>query len=362
MLMMSWVKFTIPGTVDKADLHHFRHSDVPTDGHSGGKRHITSYTYSKSKCVWTTIYSRGLAIIHNNLLCKLPKTAQATMRSSLGQGLACIGILVLVSTVQGFTLPNLESRWFARDEKQTIRHLSTSSSSSSSAKLPSNNNEKSSNWDESGKCKFGKKSYWDSVYQGDGANGADIPSEAYSWYCGYNELKPFWNMLVEPLLGQRDEIQVLVAGIGNDIAPVELYDDGWTKMIAFDYSQAGVDRAKELFGARTAVLMQADARELPLDDGTVNVVFDKGTLDAIYITGKEEFQDSVKELTRVTDLNGVFVCVSAVIPPETLLNAFDNNDQSSNCWETILDGGLAFAPDGEATIDLGAQLYAFRRL
>ncbi|KAL3932813.1 MAG: hypothetical protein SGBAC_010678 [Bacillariaceae sp.] len=178
-------------------------------------------------------------------------------------------------------------------------------------------------------------------------------------------------MLVEPLLlltddgedqlqQKKEDIQVLVAGIGNDLAPVELYDDGWTNMIAFDYSQAGVDRARELFGESRskAVLLQADARKLSLEDGAVDVVFDKGTLDAIYITGEQDFQDSVKELTRVTGINGVFVCISAVIPPETLLEAFS---ESSSYWDTILDGGLAFAPDGEATIDLGAQLYAFRR-
>lgn len=28
---------------------------------------------------------------------------------------------------------------------------------------------------------------------------------------------------------------------------------------------------------------------------------------------------------------------------------------------TVLDGGLAFADGGEATIDLGANLYSFRR-
>lgn len=243
-----------------------------------------------------------------------------------------------------------------------------------------------SNWDESGKCKFGNKAYWDSVYTDEDANGADKPSETYSWYCGYGELKPFWNMLIDPVLigvgngddekaarCHQDEIQVLVVGIGNDRTPVELYDDGWTNMVAFDYSQAGVDRARELFGTnRSKVdLLLADARQLPLQDGSVNVVFDKGTLDTIYISGWQELQDSIKELTRVTDTNGVFVCVSAVIPPETLLKTFedqldwtgggDKDEKAYSCWDTILNGDLAFAPDGEATLDLGAQLYAFRR-
>ncbi|CAJ1950007.1 unnamed protein product [Cylindrotheca closterium] len=302
------------------------------------------------------------------------------------------GVFFLFSSVHGFSSFHVPlGPRCPLDMTLSAAALSTKSTLSSSSSSSC-----SSNWDETGKCKFGKKAYWDSVYKGDGDNGADdIPSETYSWYCGFDELKPFWNMLMEPLLlsltttsssssstddddeekqvrrRKKSDTQVLVAGIGNDLAPVELYDDGWTNMVAFDYSQAGVDRAKELFGtSRSKVaLLQADARQLPLEDGAVDVVFDKGTLDAIYITGEQEFQDSVKELTRVTGKDGVFVCVSAVIPPETLLEAFlDNNRISSSseedsccCWDTILDGGLAFAPDGEATIDLGAQLYAFRR-
>jgi len=46
-----------------------------------------------------------------------------------------------------------------------------------------------------------------------------------------------------------------------------------------------------------------------------------------------------------------------------LLGAFQNEGGSGDdcCWETVLDGGLAFADGGEATIDLGASLYSFRR-
>lgn len=254
-----------------------------------------------------------------------------------------------------------------------------------------------SNLNKDGKCKFGTKEYWDTMYNGEDSNTNDdgLSAEEYSWYCGYQELQPFWDMLVAPLISSvtdtdvenndndeehdvmnKKRVKVLIAGIGNDITPIQMYDDGWTNMIAFDYSESGVSRAQELFGPTRlhrnddtnnddsttgAKLLVADCRELlTIPNGTINATLDKGTLDAIYITGKEVFLDSVKELTRVTAKNGIIVCVSAVIPQEELLDAFVEESDDS-CWETVLDGGLAFADGGEATIDLGANLYSFRR-
>ena len=297
-----------------------------------------------------------------------------------------------------------------------------------------------SNLNADGKCKFGTKEYWDAMYSTtDNAtdNGDDddnhLPSDKYSWYCGWTELKPFWDMLITPLLStstddedtdeddavkkkkrNKHEIKVLIAGIGNDITPIQMYDDGWTNMIAFDYSESGVGRAKELFGPTrlliqeqtaanddddtssdvtstadtttinndangrggeggTAKLIIADCRSLPIPNGHIHAILDKGTLDAIYITGPDVFHDSVKELTRVTARKngggGMIICVSNVIPQEVMLDAFGNSQQSGDgeeeeCydWEVIHDGGLAFANGGEATIDLGANLYSFRRL
>jgi hypothetical protein len=47
-----------------------------------------------------------------------------------------------------------------------------------------------------------------------------------------------------------------------------------------------------------------------------------------------------------------------VIPSDELMAAFS----SSGLWQNIHYGDLAFACDGEATIDLGAALYSWRKL
>ena len=201
--------------------------------------------------------------------------------------------------------------------------------------------------DSTGKCVFGIKKYWDDMYNGNG----DRPAEEYSWYCGWEEIKPFWLDLVPDTSSH-----VLVAGIGNDIVPVQIFDEGWNNMTAFDYSGAAVDRAKVLFSERNVNIFQGDARELPLKDGSIDTTFDKGTLDAIYIHSIEALEESISELGRITVSGGKVVCISNVIPRDVIREAFDDYK-----WEIIHDGGLAFAENGGVTIDLGANLYSWRR-
>mmetsp|Transcript_61395 Transcript_61395/g.181494 ORF Transcript_61395/g.181494 Transcript_61395/m.181494 type:complete len:257 (-) Transcript_61395:103-873(-) len=203
--------------------------------------------------------------------------------------------------------------------------------------------------DEESPVKFGRKSYWDGMYEGTG----DRPAESYSWYCGWDELAPFWTELV-PDKGAR----VLVPGTGNDVTPCGVYDAGWNDITAFDYSEAGVERARKLFGERRrgVDVVHADARDLPFEEASFDAVLDKGTLDAIYIAGKDSFVRAVREFGRVVSPGGVYVCVSSVVLPDDLYAAF-----SPSVWEIIHDGSLAFAPDGEATIDLGSELYSWRR-
>jgi len=272
------------------------------------------------------------------------------------------------AATMAFTWPSFPSRIISSQPPATAPLLQHS---------PARVSEKSSPWasalssssnpyiGDDGQCIFGRKSYWDGMYDlEEDDDDFEGPAEAFSWYCKYAELAPFWAMLVP-----SKDARILIAGIGNDPAPIDMYDDGWTDIIAFDYSEAGVRRAEDLFGPSrlqlagadktgggTARLLVADARDLPIPSSSIDATLDKGTLDAIHITGKEVFQDSVRELGRVTAEGGVVVCISRVIPPEDLFEAFD-----SKIWEMTHDGSLAFAPDGEATIDLGAELYSWKR-
>eukprot|EP00966_Prymnesium_polylepis_P183396 4250370-Prymnesium_polylepis.1 len=115
--------------------------------------------------------------------------------------------------------------------------------------------------------KHGQQSFWEAQYESE---------PEFSWYCGWEELEPFWRALVPDT-----KARTLIPGIGNDAAMVGLWDAGWRRLTAFDYAPAGVRRAAELFGDERPVdLRVADARALPYADGAFDAVLDKGTLDA----------------------------------------------------------------------------------
>ena len=73
--------------------------------------------------------------------------------------------------------------------------------------------------------KYGTKEYWDGMYRGEGEAARDgLPSDRFSWYCSWQELRPFWEELAPPSAAAP---RVLVPGVGVDGAIAELFDAGW---------------------------------------------------------------------------------------------------------------------------------------
>mmetsp|Transcript_21139 Transcript_21139/g.55666 ORF Transcript_21139/g.55666 Transcript_21139/m.55666 type:complete len:253 (+) Transcript_21139:77-835(+) len=205
-------------------------------------------------------------------------------------------------------------------------------------------------------CKYGTKAYWDSMYAGVGAAAEDgLPADAFSWYCGWTEIEPFW----EEFVPQR-AARVLVPGMGNDATLPKMFDAGWRGLTAFDYCEDAVVRARALVGDRDIRLLCADATALPLPSAAsghgFDAVFDKGALDAIGIGGSDLLEAAVGELARTTVGGGVVVSVSRALEPGELDSAFCDEQ-----WETLRDGALHIAPCGAASTDLSANLLVWRR-
>jgi len=205
-------------------------------------------------------------------------------------------------------------------------------------------------------CKYGTKQYWDGMYAGTGeAVTADgLSAERHAWYCGWPELEPFWSELV-PAKSAR----VLVPGVGNDPTVCGLYDAGWTDIAAFDYAPAAIERLELLLEGRSVRSICADASDLPFNDAAFDAVLDKGALDAIGIAGDEALFKAVAELARTVAPGGVVVCVSRALEASVLLDAFSD----SRLWgdAPLRDGGLHLCESGEASNDLAAGLFAWRR-
>ena len=85
---------------------------------------------------------------------------------------------------------------------------------------------------------------------------------------------------------------------------------------------------------RDVELLVRDARELD-DEWTeiFDIIFEKGALDAVFLSGKGNVEKAVAELKRVIKKGGCFMSISGVIPEELRREMFLVED-----WEWIRDG------------------------
>ena len=197
--------------------------------------------------------------------------------------------------------------------------------------------------------KHGQLEFWESEYKG---------NAEFSWYCGWDDLEPFWRELVPD-----SDARVLLPGIGNDRAMVDMYDAGWQQLTAFDYASAGVALAASMFAERPVDLRVADACSLPYADAAYDAALEKGALDAIYLSGGSEaaartnkLQQAVDELERCIRPGGIVLSVSAAAAPH-VARAFE----ASGAWRVLRDGSVHITEDGFASTNVDATMFAWAR-
>ena len=174
---------------------------------------------------------------------------------------------------------------------------------------------------------FGTKEYWDETYLGRG----DFCAEEYSWYYGFEVMKQY----VSEMIPDKSS-RILLPGIGNDSMAADLIDCGYTNLVAFDYSEHAIERQHDLLwdvpSGVTVELLQLDARNLPTEwAGSFDAVIEKGALDAIYLSGSDNEEAAVEEITRVLRPGGIVISVSGVVPAERRRELFAD-------YEWIRDG------------------------
>lgn len=174
--------------------------------------------------------------------------------------------------------------------------------------------------DVNARSSFGTRAYWDDVYQGMG----DFPPDEYSWYYGYDVIKPYLSKVTSP----SKSPSILLPGIGNDPMLLDLHANGYTNLVAFDYSEHAIERQKDLLSNEQAKqsktnkeygagveLHHMDARFLKSSwTERFDVILEKGALDAIYLSGDGNVEASVLEMDRVLKPGGFVISVSGVVP------------------------------------------------
>ena len=211
--------------------------------------------------------------------------------------------------------------------------------------------------------KYGRMAFWDESYRQALHQPSDnSEAKVFSWYCDWGDLQPFFREFVP-----QKESRILIPGVGNDGTLRDMFDYGYKCLTAFDYAPEGVECAKQILGHRMPSiddLRVADCRNLPYDKSSFDVVFDKGTLDSIFLSGgsdkdlsQKHLEMAVSELGRTLKSGGIVFSVNAACS-SSIQKSFDNN----RMWEQLQDGSLFTTEDGFTSNNIDATMLVWRKI
>ncbi|VDK43569.1 unnamed protein product [Anisakis simplex] len=139
---------------------------------------------------------------------------------------------------------------------------------------------------------FANTDFWESFYRQHVA--------PFEWYGDFNDLGD----VLERYLKPSDHI--LQIGCGNSKLATELYDNGYQNLWNIDTDKSSIEKqvAENCKGRATLSFQCASAEQLPFTDGSMNVVLDKGFLDAILPPPEKELPlKSDDELSNIIQTN-----------------------------------------------------------
>jgi SAM-dependent methyltransferase len=211
---------------------------------------------------------------------------------------------------------------------------------------------------------FGRQEYWNDFYK----QHQSSDSSSFSWYSGWNDLEPFVKELIAP--ARKDESRILIPGVGNDADTiVGMYDAGYTNLVAFDYAPEGIECTRRLLGrdrTGSVELLVADARNMPFDSMTFDAILEKGTLDAIYLSGgrrdknnlsKKHLDMAVREMARVLKPGGIMMSVTAACVDKVQASFAEH----SSDWLQLRDGSFHITEDGFTSNNVDGVILAWKR-
>ena len=152
---------------------------------------------------------------------------------------------------------------------------------------------------------FHSKQYWQTFFERRG-------DESFEWYGSYAELRAI--VVDEQKLRRTD--RVLVVGCGNSDFSAELYDDGYEEVTNVDFEATVISAMAARNESRTKMswLVADMTAMVEVATGAVDVVFDKGALDALASSDTPAVRAQVDrffaEVKRVLAPRGRYVCVS----------------------------------------------------
>ena len=154
---------------------------------------------------------------------------------------------------------------------------------------------------------FGLKDYWDKRYIEDEPN--------YDWFFSWSQVSSLLAKYIE------NKEETLVLGCGNSTMSKELIDDGFNFVYSIDISPVVVEKMQKMYKNEKQLRWSVmNCTSLDYFDNTFDVVFDKGTLDAILCNddGEEMIKQSLIEVHRVLKPNGKFISITFDSPAKRI--------------------------------------------
>ncbi|KAJ2330860.1 hypothetical protein GGI00_003513, partial [Coemansia sp. RSA 2681] len=117
---------------------------------------------------------------------------------------------------------------------------------------------------------YGTKEYWQQRYRQEEA-------VTFDWFKTYKDLEPLLSKHID-----SKDVRILMLGCGNSTLSSDMYDDGYQNIVNVDYSDVVIEQMRQRSQQQVRMTWEVmDVRALKLDDGSVDVAIDKGTLDAL---------------------------------------------------------------------------------
>ena len=143
-------------------------------------------------------------------------------------------------------------------------------------------------------ARFGEDSYWKERYEQKGTT-------SFEWFVPFSDVleqnQPF-KALLQSRVAQKAKVVEL--GCGTSEMCEKLWDMGFRDVTGLDNQPAAIEFcAKRQGAARQVKYVVADMTKLPFEDKSVDVVMDKGALDALVCRGGEDLSRCAAEMWRV---------------------------------------------------------------
>ncbi|SCU91500.1 LADA_0F10352g1_1 [Lachancea dasiensis] len=196
--------------------------------------------------------------------------------------------------------------------------------------------------------KLGTKKYWDDFYTVEKSNFEENPEDTGECWFDDSNAEDRMIEFLQDHLGEysiAQDASMIDLGTGNGHLLFQLHEEGFRgKMVGVDYSEKSIEFAREIMNSRfeedsSLEFSAADIFDPSWDISQFDVVLDKGTLDAIALSGltspngKPITSAYPKVVEKLMKKNSVFLITSCNFTETELKKMIES--PVLQAWETI---------------------------